>query len=149
MSQNDARDPFVGLNEHIRRQANGQFKPCYAIGKVQSVQPLVIRADGMDLDADDLRIPEHLAPASWPVVSKLPTKVFYGRYNSLTGEVTVTRPEELVSGLPNSAVDDSGFAHRQLLKVGDEVLLMRSSDGQTYYLLERMVAVSNEPVSTD
>jgi len=37
-----------------------------------------------------------------------------------------TRPEEYVYGAT-------------ILQVDDEVLLMRSSDGQTYYLLERMV----------
>lgn len=36
------------------------------------------------------------------------------------------RPEEYVYGAT-------------ILQVDDEVLLMRSSDGQTYYLLERMV----------
>ena len=48
-----------------------------------------------------------------------------------------------------SAAESSGFQiHDQdimyvygatILQVDDEVLLMRSSDGQTYYLLERMV----------
>ena len=53
MSEHDARDPFVGLTQHIRKEARGQYTPAYAIGKVISVKPLVIRADGMDLDKAD------------------------------------------------------------------------------------------------
>ena len=49
-------------------------------------------------------------------------------------------------GLRGDAVDGARAARPEeyvygatILQVDDEVLLMRSSDGQTYYLLERMV----------
>lgn len=42
MSEHDARDPFVGINQHIRKEARGQYVPAYAIGKVISTSPLVI-----------------------------------------------------------------------------------------------------------
>ena len=48
MSEHDARDPFVGINQHIRKEARGQYVPAYAIGKVISTSPLVIRADGTE-----------------------------------------------------------------------------------------------------
>ena len=33
MSEHDARDPFVGINQHIRKEARGQYVPAYAIGR--------------------------------------------------------------------------------------------------------------------
>ena len=81
MSEHDARDPFVGINQHIRKEARGQYVPAYAIGKVISTSPLVIRADGMDLDKEDLLVPAHLTKADWPVVSTLPYRVLEGSYN--------------------------------------------------------------------
>ena len=57
-----ARDPFVGLNRLIERRAEETQRSWYAIGKVLSVSPLKIRADGMDLDREDLRVPESLFP---------------------------------------------------------------------------------------
>ena len=56
----DARDPYLGLNNHIRQQAREQAPTYYAIGKILSLRPLKIRADGLDLDRDDLRVPESM-----------------------------------------------------------------------------------------
>ena len=39
--------------------------------------------------------------------------------------------------------------HGSLLHAGDHVLLLRSANGQTYYVVERMVKVSDEPVPND
>lgn len=39
--------------------------------------------------------------------------------------------------------------HGALLKAGDLVLLLRSMDGQTYYLIERLVKAYYEPVPAD
>lgn len=149
MSEHDARDPFVGLNQYIRQEARGQYVPAYAIGTVISTAPLLIRADGMDLDKDDLLVPAHLTKADWPVVSTLPYKALKGSYNALTGEVTVARPEEKVSGVPRWA-EKQQIASPALewLKVGETVLLLRTDDGQTYCVVERMVR-PDEPVSSD
>ena len=57
---NEARDPYLGLNNHIRQQAREQTPAYYAIGKVLSLRPLKIRADGLDLDRDDLCVPESM-----------------------------------------------------------------------------------------
>jgi len=103
MSEHDARDPFVGINQHIRKEARGQYVPAYAIGKVISTSPLVIRADGMDLDKEDLLVPAHLTKADWPVVSTLPYRVLEGSYNQTTGKVTVIRPSEKLPGVPSWA----------------------------------------------
>lgn len=133
-----ARDPFVGLNRLIERRAEETQRSWYAIGKVLSVSPLKIRADGMDLDREDLRVPESLFPnfASTAqgrgIQAVLPEKVFEGyceiwvNGGTVRGDAFVTRPAETVQS-------------KVLLSAGDEVLLLRSGDAQTYYLIERMV----------
>ena len=117
---------------HIRQQAREQAPTYYAIGKILSLRPLKIRADGLDLDRDDLRVPESMysnfiqeKPVEGRGVrTRLPMKEFVCKCALSIG--VATRPEEYVYGAT-------------ILQVDDEVLLMRSSDGQTYYLLERMV----------
>lgn len=139
MREQSARDPYVGLNEHFRRQASGLIPAYYRIGKVLSVNPLRVRAAGMDLDKDDLRIAQHLLPGGtealkkqkdWGVKSSLPRKVFYGTCKCAisSGEAQVTRPEEVVQGVV-PLVD------------GDEVLLIPSDDGQLYYIVDKFVGV--------
>ena len=77
-----ARDPFVGLNRLIERRAEETQRSWDAIGKGLSVSPLKIRADGMDLDREDLRVPESLFPNFAPtaqgrgIQAVLPEKVF-------------------------------------------------------------------------
>ena len=44
---------------------------------------------------------------------------------------------------------EAPVTHGALLNAGDQVLLLRSADGQTYYVIERMVKVYHESVSTD
>ena len=149
MSEHDARDPFVGINQHIRKEARGQYVPAYAIGKVISTSPLVIRADGMDLDKEDLLVPAHLTAADWPVISTLPTRTLSGSYNAQTGEVKVYRPEEKLPGVPIWAEKEKvDMPKLEWFKVGETVLLIRTEDGQTYCVVERMVR-PDEPVSAD
>ena len=56
----DARDPYVGLNDYFGRKAAGAVPAWYAVGRVISTTPLKIRADGLDLDIEDLYIAQHL-----------------------------------------------------------------------------------------
>ena len=146
-----AKDPYCGLNQHFSRRAQGEIPSWYAIGQVLSVQPLRIRADGLDLDRTDLKAAgsllggwtEQLSGLSWPVSSQLPGKKLTGTCKvsvngtEYTGTAEVSRPQETVSGTTAAAAE---AAHGARLAVGDEVLLLRSADGQTYYVIERMVA---------
>ena len=138
MNAESARDPYVGLNRLIDERAEGTRLAWYAVGKILSLSPLRIRADGMDLDSADLRVPESLFPNFLPgeaergIRAALPEKVFTGTCrvvvegNTYWGTASVTRPQEPVQS-------------KMPLAAGDEVLLLRSGDGQTYYLIERMV----------
>lgn len=109
MSEHDARDPFVGTTS-ISVKRPGAVCARYAIGKVISTSPLVIRADGMDLDKEDLLVPAHLTKADWPVVSTLPYRVLEGSYNQTTGKVTVIRPSEKLPGVPSWRKGATGSA---------------------------------------
>lgn len=60
MDNKSARDPYLALNEHFRKQAGQVMAPGHALGRVLSTAPLRVRADGLDLDAEDLRIAWHL-----------------------------------------------------------------------------------------
>lgn len=138
MNEQNARDPFVGLTRFFDGRAKDQIPAYYTIGKVTAVSPLTVRAAGMDLDREDLRIAQHLLPGEpeqllkkeWGVETILPEETFYGhcKCSLSTGDAWVTRPQETVRG----AVP---------LAVGDEVLLIPSADGQLYYIVDKMVGV--------
>lgn len=138
MSEQNTRDPFVGLTRFFDGRAREQIPAYYTIGRVTAVSPLAVRAAGMDLDRDDLRIARHLLPGEpeqllekeWGVEGILPEKIFSGHCECglASGDAWVTRPQETV----RSAVP---------LAVGDEVLLIPSGDGQLYYIVDKMVEV--------
>lgn len=152
----NARDPYVGLNEYFGRKASEAVPSWYAMGKVISTSPLKIRADGMDLDLEDLYLAEHLTAGwqeqltglSWPLTAKLPQKMFQGtcKCELSSGTCQVVRTEETVEG---KTAKEAPATHGALLHAGDQVLLLRSADGQTYYVIERLVKVYHEPVSPD
>ena len=142
MERTDARNPYSGLNDTIRKLAQGEMPTYLTIGKVMRVDPLLIRAAGLDLDADDLRIAQHLTQQETRTRTMLPEATFHG-VDSMGGPCYVIRPKEYVYGRPKWPEQPPGA----LLCEGDEVLLMPSEDGQIYYVLERMVPV--EPLAAD
>lgn len=127
MKKEDARDPYVGMCKFIDQRAGGQFSSPLTVGKVISVMPLRVRADGLDLDGDDLKIAEYLLPG-WKesVTATLPAANYSGTCTCAAGggKCSVTRPggEELQS-----------VCHTKPAAVGEELLLLKSADGQTYY----------------
>lgn len=137
-AEQNARDPYVGFARFFDQRAREQIPAYYTIGRVTAVSPLTVRAAGMDLDREDLRIAQHLLPGDpeqllekeWGVESILPRATFSGncRCALSAGDAWVTRPQETVWG----AVP---------LAVGDEVLLIPSADGQLYYIVEKIVGV--------
>lgn len=65
MDNQSARDPYLALNEHFRQQVSRVILPGHTLGRVLSVAPLRVRADGLDLDGEDLRIAWHLTDEWW------------------------------------------------------------------------------------
>lgn len=148
----NARDPYVGLNEYFGRKASEAVPSWYAVGKVIGTSPLKIRADGLDLDIEDLYIAQHLTAGwqerltglSWPLTAVLPRKTFTGQCECglSSGTCWVVRGEETVEG---ETTEEAPVTHGALLRAGDQVLLLRSADGQNYYVIERLVKVYYEP----
>ena len=60
MDNQSARDPYLALNEHFRKLSEQMLVPGHALGQVLGTAPLRVRADGLDLDAEDLRVAWHL-----------------------------------------------------------------------------------------
>ena len=151
-----ARDPYVGLNQYFGRKAAEVVPAWYSVGKVIATSPLKIRADGMDLETEDLYIAEHLSAGwqerlsglSWPLTAELAQKTLLGECTcSLSsGKCQVIRPQETVTG---KTAAEATATHGALLRAGDQVLLIRSGDGQTYYVIERLVKVYHESVPAD
>ena len=149
-----ARDPYAGLLRVIRDEARGQNPKGLCIGTVISPEPdLKIRADGHDLDREDLRLPWRLTQRGqtvllsgleWPLTADLPETIFYGTCiihsaaGDLIGEAQVTRPAEVVEG---ETAAEAAATFPPPLAAGDEVLLEPSEDGQIYYVIDRMVSL--------
>lgn len=130
----DARDPYVGLNAHIRGQAREQFRRYYAVGQVLSLRPLRVRADGLDLDESDLMVAQRLLLEAY-----LPARQLAGKCSCgiSAGDCSVSRPMETVPW--RSAV--GGTARESGLTPGDWVLLIPSEDGQIYFLVDKLTEV--------
>ena len=148
----NARDPFLGLTRLFQKLAREQLTPGCVEGRVLSASPLKVRADGIDLDGADLYIAQHLAGGwteqltglSWAVTATLPDRRLTGRGSD--GSCYVDRTEETVQG---STAESGEVTHSAILKEGDTVLLLRSEDGQTYYLMEKLVKADGKSVSSD
>ena len=147
MSTQDARDPYLGINEYIKKQALTQVPSYYTIGKILSLKPLVVRAAGMNLEKDDLMIAQHLKPGwiehltelEWALTVDLPQKTFSGQCDCglYKGTAWVTRPAETAEG---RTVKEATVKHDQPLAIGDMVLLIPSSDAQTFVNVWGVVA---------
>lgn len=150
MAQQDARDPYLGINAHIRAQAQGQLPTGHFFGTVLSVEPLIVRAGGMDLEKDDLLVAQHLLPGwrelltglAWPVAAKLPAGKLEGTCKvkvsgtEYSGAVSVTQLEQTLTGTTGA----SAWCTHTALAPGDNVLLFSDEEGQRYFLTEKLVS---------
>lgn len=130
-----ARDPYVGMRQYIRQQAQSQIVSPLTVGEVLSVKPLRVRADGLDLDANDIKISQLLVSGlDEEVLAKLPNAVYMGECScgNGAGKCKVTRPAQ---------TEEQAVARKTALQVHDELLLLKSDDGQTYYAVCRMLEV--------
>ena len=106
MSQESARDPYVGINQHISRRASNEQHPTYTIGRILSLDPIKIRADGIDLEKEDLRVAESMHPnfvanpderTEMGIKTRLPETIVQVLQSAI-GPFTFVRPEEFVFG---------------------------------------------------
>ena len=145
-------DPYAGLLGEVEESASKVYRPPLCEGTVLEAGEgrLVIRGDGMELDREDLYVAQYLTDGwteqlrglEWPTTSNLPEKVFSGKCwvpfgtAVLEGTAEVTRPAEQVSG---TTAETGGATQPAALSAGDRVLLLRSQDEQTYYVICKFV----------
>ena len=145
-------DPFAGILSELDHRAKRAATWPFCLGTVLEAGAgrLVIRADGMDLDQNELYVAEHLTEGwteqlkelNWPLTANLPEAVFHGTCEivisgeTVTGTAQVTRPPETVEG---ETADEAPATHTARLAAGDPVLLLKSQDGQTYYVMCKFV----------
>lgn len=145
-------DPFAGILSEMDGRAKRAVTWPFCLGTVREAGPgrLVIRSDGMDLDQDELYVAEYLTEGwteqltglSWPLTASLPEATFHGTCEVIisgtrvTGTAQVTRPPETVEGV---TTDEDSATHTARLAAGDPVLLLKSQDGQTYYVMCKFV----------
>ena len=152
----DDRNPFRALNDHIRAQARSQIHPSLLVGQVLSLRPPVVRADGLDLTGEDLYCCRQLLPdwdetltgLQWPLTADIPEKKFVG-FALVDGSrcyAEVTRPEEVVRG---RTCETARITHGRALDAGDLVLMQRSPDGQSYYILDKVVSLDGYSFPAD
>ena len=146
-----ARDPYVGLLGEMRRQSQNAAPEGVCLGVVRAVGPGVLQVQtdtGLQLDTEDLWInPLYTYDAEELLTLELPD----------TGEVSLAVDRQISCLIQFSAagqmitVDHMTLysvpgkltgqirIKTQRLQAGDRVLLLPSADGQTYYLITKVV----------
>ena len=141
----NGRDPYYGFWEMSRSESMGLMPLYYCIGTVLEVGSgrLRVRADGHELDEEDLSINDALR---WNFEEQAELEVAGGLLEGMTGVCA------LGSVAPNFTATGGylrgTYKVESRLRAGDEVLLIPSADRQIYYLVMKVVSV-HESVSAD
>lgn len=141
----NGRDPYYGFWEMSRAESAGLMPLVYCIGTVLESAPgrLRVRADGHELDEDDLYVNEALR---WSFQEKAELQITEGQLLGAT--------DACLLGAAHSSFTAQGgylkgtYKAEGRLKAGDEVLLIPSADRQVYYLVMKVVS-GRESVSAD
>ena len=148
-----ARDPYVGILGEIRRQSQNAAPAGMCLGVVRSIGPGVLQVQtdtGLMLDGEDIRINPLYA---YDAVEELALE-------ALASEEMQLAVNQMINCLIQFSVNGSQVTVNKMtlydvpgkltgtikvrtrrLKVGDRVLLLPSSDEQTYYLISKVVDV--------
>ena len=143
MSESTARNPYLGLLGMVRTEASAQIPLTMCVGEVLAdyteVGKLSVRADGHDLDEDDLMVPEELRP-DWQEKSTLlaaeGTIQVSGMAYCQAGKHETFRFDRMASGTVALTAKPS----EPKLRKGDRVLLIPDRARQIYYLICKVVA---------
>lgn len=134
----NGRDPYYGFWEMSRAESKGLMPLYYCIGTVLEVGQgkLRIRADGHELDEEDLYINEALR---WNFEEEAEMELTGNQLEGVTG---ICALGSAASGFTITGGSIAGtYKVESRLKAGDEVLMIPSSDRQTYYVVMKVVSV--------
>ena len=145
-------DPYAGLIDAMRSQAGKVQPPGWCLGTVVTASPLVIRANGMELDRDDLLVDPRLLEG-WEVPCSLQLSLTSGSVTLDIGgksvETSLMVGDFLISSLPlyelpgtlSGTLAATGTLRQTkgALAPGDRVVLLPDGEGQTYIVLCKVV----------
>ena len=145
-------DPYAGLLLEMDSRARGVQTPVWCLGTVVTAEPgrLVIHANGMDLDGEDLYVNPNLLPEQRPdqvavELSASPATLDIGGKDvrtylnlGMSGVIEQLPLWELPGTLTGTL---SGSARRtgSALAPGDQVVLLPDGEKQTYFVLCKAV----------
>lgn len=155
-------DAYAGLLLEMDKRAKGQQPPGLLRGTVMDVGEgrLVIRAGGMTLDEQDLMVDAHLLArreVPFRITIQVPGEQKEGeevpesfvtldvdgkgvRTYINTGDAIITSiPLWELPGTLTGTVTGTVTLESERLAVGDQVLLLPDAEGQTYYVLFKVV----------
>lgn len=155
-------DPYTGLLLEVDKRAQSQQSPGMLLGTVLDVGEgrLVIRAGGMTLDEQDLMVDAHLLARKevpFRITIQVPGEQEKGeevpqssvtldvggtsvRTHINTGDTIITSiPLWELPGTLTGTVTGTVTLESERLAAGDQVLLLPDAEGQTYYVLFKVV----------
>lgn len=148
------QDPFAGLLLEMQGQARQVQPPGWCLGKVMDIGPgrLLIRADGHDLDQEDLWIdPRLLAGHEEPIKIKFippedgaaATLDIGGAWIQCYIPIDDSAIESMclyeLPGLLTQEIQGSMTLLANRIKPGDWVVLLPDTTGEYYYVLSKVV----------
>lgn len=145
------QDPYAGMLLEMQNQAVNVQPPGWCLGRVKAIGPgrLLIQANGMTLDEEDLRVnPKLLYDAQEHVritFTEDGGEVTLGVYATVESETICNPGQRTPLGLYGLPGYLSGTVKvtitTQHLQVGDQVVLLPDQEGQIYYVLCKVVGL--------
>ncbi len=147
MNEN-GRDPYLRLLDTMRQEASGLAPLYFCLGEVLEISEdtLRIRADGHELDAEDLFINDQLRvnfEEEAEVMMDTPDLEVSGNLHGMIPTCGAGPGHRIfeVSGISDGRICDATARYKvkYRLKAGDTVLLIPDRDRQIYYIVMKVV----------
>lgn len=135
---NAADDPYFNWLEMIRREGASAVDAPYLIGTVRSAAPLKIQVGELEIERKRLKINSFLLSGyqrRWSLALTAAT----GQTDSRSGGGGDEAFSAHAHGQQTIGVPDGSFTTLDDFFVGEEVLLLRSADGQQYILVCKLL----------
>lgn len=149
----NAEDPYAGLLLEMDKRAKSQQPPGLLRGTVLDVGVgrLVVRAGGMTLDEHDLMVNAQLLArreVPYQIVMNLKTSSVKLDIGGKAVQTKIQTASELIESIPlydlpgtlTGTVTGTVALDSDRLAPGDQVLLLPDAEGQTYYVLFKVVS---------
>lgn len=125
-------NPYSSILRTMREDANEQKSSAWVLGNVMGVAPLVIQYNGMALTGTDLLVNFQLRTNAEAVILSNLTGKLNGTVDCTSGSITGMA---VTSGNLQAAGVFGG-----VLAPGDQVVMLRSDDGQQFVVLCKVVS---------